>query len=175
MIDFNRYENTTGTFTVPPGGDGFYYFSVYSLGVGAEISFFYVEHNGQRICTAVSDPSDSSTTDAELTMCSAVTYAVEGINIQIQKCVPVGCAPRLYPIVSDTPGCRPPKQTTFDAESPGCRPPPTKQTPWMQIPPGDRPIWKQTPLLEAKPPMDAESPGCRPPRRPPGCRPPWGG
>ena len=26
-----RYDSTTGTFTVPPGGDGFYYFSVYCL------------------------------------------------------------------------------------------------------------------------------------------------
>ena len=26
-----RYDNTTGSFTVPPGGDGFYYFSVYCL------------------------------------------------------------------------------------------------------------------------------------------------
>ena len=63
---------------MPPGGDGFYYFSVYLLGVGAEISFFDVEHNGQLICTAVSDPFDSSASDAESTMCSAVTYDVEG-------------------------------------------------------------------------------------------------
>ena len=26
-----RYDSTTGTFTVPPGGDGFYYFYVYCL------------------------------------------------------------------------------------------------------------------------------------------------
>ena len=26
-----RYDSTTGTFTVPSGGDGFYYFSVYCL------------------------------------------------------------------------------------------------------------------------------------------------
>ena len=26
-----RYDGTIGTFTVPPGGDGFYYFSVYYL------------------------------------------------------------------------------------------------------------------------------------------------
>ena len=28
---FYRYDSTTGTFTVPPGGDGFYYFYVYCL------------------------------------------------------------------------------------------------------------------------------------------------
>ena len=27
----NRYDSTNGTFTVPPGGDGFYNFSVYCL------------------------------------------------------------------------------------------------------------------------------------------------
>ena len=31
VIVVYRYNSTTGTFTVPPGGDGFYYFSVYCL------------------------------------------------------------------------------------------------------------------------------------------------
>ena len=31
MFIVYRYDNTTRTFTVPPGGDGFYYFSVYCL------------------------------------------------------------------------------------------------------------------------------------------------
>ena len=35
-----RYDSTTGSFTVPSGGDGFYYFSVYLLVHNGEYSRF---------------------------------------------------------------------------------------------------------------------------------------
>ena len=74
-----RYDNTTGIFTVPPGGDGFYYFSVFLMVVGAESSLFDVEHNGQLICTVYSDLTESPASDWEVTSCNAITNAVEGV------------------------------------------------------------------------------------------------
>ena len=48
-----RYDSSTGTFTVPPGGDGFYYFSVYLSINSIESAYFDVEVNEQRLCSAV--------------------------------------------------------------------------------------------------------------------------
>ena len=75
---FDRYDSTTGTFTVPPGGDGFYYFSVYLTAEGPELCYFDIEINGLRICTAYSDLISSSGFDSEATSCSGATYASEG-------------------------------------------------------------------------------------------------
>ena len=80
---FYSYDSTTGTFTVPPGGDGYYYFSVYLNADGDESSIFDVELNGERICTVRSDLTESPSTDWETTVCSGITYAVEGIS----KCI----------------------------------------------------------------------------------------
>ena len=90
---------------------------------------FDVEHNGQRICTAVSDPSDSSATDAELTMCSAITYAVEGIHNDIFSNT------RMQPSRMHTA-----RSLTISHSI---------RYLWMQTPPG-RPPWMQIPL--SKPP-----------------------
>ena len=75
----NRYDSTTGTFTVPPGGE-FYYFSA-NLRVHGDIAvYFNIELNGELMCTIYSDLTESPSTDSEITSCSAVTYAVEGIH-----------------------------------------------------------------------------------------------
>ena len=64
---------------MPPGGDGFYYFSVYLQVVGDITANFDIVLNGQVICTVRSDMSMSSSNDSELTSCSGVAFAVEGI------------------------------------------------------------------------------------------------
>ena len=74
----SRYDSSTGTFTVPPGGNGYYYFSVYSRVNGDESAAFDVAINGERICTVYSDLTESPDSDSEATSCSGVTYAVEG-------------------------------------------------------------------------------------------------
>ena len=74
-----RYDSRTGTFTVPHGGDGFYYFSVYLYVHGGITAGFNVELNDQLICTVFSDLSESAISDSERTSCSGVTYAIEGI------------------------------------------------------------------------------------------------
>ena len=64
---------------MPPGGDGFYYVFVYLLVDGDQYVDFDVEINGEFICTAYSDLTESPGTDYEATSCGAVTYAIAGI------------------------------------------------------------------------------------------------
>ena len=75
-----RYDSTTGSFTVPPGGDGFYYFSAYLRADGDKSAVFDIEVNGELVCSPYSDLTESSALDTESTSCSGVTYAVEGID-----------------------------------------------------------------------------------------------
>ena len=76
MHSTDRYYSTSGTFTVPPGGDGFYYFSVYLLVLQGYVTVFDIEINGQTICMAYAEQLSSS--DDEKTSCTAVSYAAEG-------------------------------------------------------------------------------------------------
>ena len=62
-----RNDNMTGTFTVPPGGDGYYYFSVFLTVDGGEFGYFDVEVNGKRICTVFSNLTQTSEIDSETT------------------------------------------------------------------------------------------------------------
>ena len=78
-----RYDSTTGTFIVPPGGDGFYYFSTYLRFYGGEIAGFDVKVNGELLCTAAPDLAGSPSTDLYLASCSGVAYAAEGIYIRM--------------------------------------------------------------------------------------------
>ena len=71
-----RYDSTTGTFTVPPGGDGFYYFSVYFRVVHVENAGFDIQINGETLCTAYNDNQEVS--DQGQAACSGATYATEG-------------------------------------------------------------------------------------------------
>ena len=64
---------------MPPGGDGFYYLSVYLFVRGDASAYFDIEVNGELVCTAYSDLTESPATDPEITMCSGVLFAVEGI------------------------------------------------------------------------------------------------
>ena len=74
----DRYDSTTGTFTVPPGGDGYYYFSAYFLVSTAEFALFDIQINGQVLCTARGDDTDSTNDEAQAA-CSAATYATAGL------------------------------------------------------------------------------------------------
>ena len=72
-----RYDSTTGTFTVPSGGDGLYYFSDYVLVDDGEFGYFDMRINGEMICAAFAQNTDT-TTDQTTTSCSAIAYAVGG-------------------------------------------------------------------------------------------------
>ena len=72
------YNSSTGVFTVPPGGDGVYYFSVYLTGDHGEGGFVDMKHNDANICRALGDNSESGHQDAPATSCSAIVNAVAG-------------------------------------------------------------------------------------------------
>ena len=73
-----RYDSSTGTFTVPPGGDGFYYFSTYLLGDDLEMGRFDIQINGDILCTVrVEQEIDAS--EYPQSTCSAAIFTAEGI------------------------------------------------------------------------------------------------
>ena len=76
----HRYDSTTGTFSVPSGGDGFYYFSTYLTGEDAEYSSFSIQVNGDTLCTVRLEQQQTSG-DALQSSCSAATYAAQGILV----------------------------------------------------------------------------------------------
>ena len=80
ILVIDRYSSTTGTFTVPSGGDGYYYFSVYFLVSTAEFAHFKIQINGQVLCTARGDEAEAITEKAQAA-CSAATYATEGWDL----------------------------------------------------------------------------------------------
>ena len=73
-----RYDTSTGTFTVPPGGDGFYYFSVYLSTVSIESAYFDVEVNGQLLCSAVGELTQMTSGDEIVASCNGIAEVVEG-------------------------------------------------------------------------------------------------
>ena len=72
-----RYNSTTGIFTVPPGEDGFYYFSTFLMAQADDFCYFDLEINGERLCTAYSDMVE----DTSPITCSATTYATQGTGV----------------------------------------------------------------------------------------------
>ena len=71
-----RYDSTTGRFTAPLGGDGFYYFSAYFVVRYNEYAVFDIQINGETLCTAYTDQQDP--VDNGQAACSAATYVTEG-------------------------------------------------------------------------------------------------
>ena len=65
---------------MPPGGDGFYYFSAYFLIFYDEWGRFNIEINGEVLCSAQTD-QQGTTTDEGQAACSAATYATEGWSV----------------------------------------------------------------------------------------------
>ena len=76
----NRYNSTTGIFTVPPGREGFYYLSVYLIISSAEFGYFDIVINGDLLCTAFGDQGDTPL-DVGSAACNAATYATEGTAV----------------------------------------------------------------------------------------------
>ena len=62
---------------MPPGGDGFYFFSVYLVIMADEWGRFDIRFNGDIICMAYAE-QDDTTTDETTTSCSAVASVAEG-------------------------------------------------------------------------------------------------
>ena len=80
-ILFHRYDSSTGVFTVPPGGDGVYYFSTHLTIDQEGFGIFSIELNDEVICSAKGDQNTSGGGDSAAASCSAVVDAVAG-NIQ---------------------------------------------------------------------------------------------
>ena len=71
-----RYDSTTGTFTVPPGGDGYYYFSIHFLVRLAKWARFDVAINGEILCSTEQSHGPRNYGQA---VCSGASYITGGI------------------------------------------------------------------------------------------------
>ena len=78
-----RYDSTTGTFTVPSGGDGFYYFSVYLTTISSEFANFDLEVNTEILCSAYAELNNGVSLDEWGTSCSGVAELMEGKLLNI--------------------------------------------------------------------------------------------
>ena len=74
----HSYENSTGIFTVPLGGEGLYYFSTYLTSDELEYSDFFLTVNNETVCVAFGDDSSGQINVGGQAYCSAVVYAYEG-------------------------------------------------------------------------------------------------
>ena len=61
---------------MPPGGDGFYYFSSYFHVTANEYALFDIQINGAVLCSAFTDQQEVGYHGQAA--CSAATYATEG-------------------------------------------------------------------------------------------------
>ena len=75
---FYRYDSTTGIFTVPPGGDGLYYFFLYLTTISTEFAYFDITVNSEILCLAIADLSQANSGDVWGTSCSGITEVMEG-------------------------------------------------------------------------------------------------
>ena len=64
---------------MPPGGDGFYYFTIYFYVETGEYGKFEVYLNGERLCTAEAD-KQTTPGDSGQTSCSATSQATAGLH-----------------------------------------------------------------------------------------------
>ena len=70
-----RYDSTIGVFTVPPGGDGVYYFSAYVLVQYGESGWFDMTLNDDVICSTYPDHNNNVYAPGS---CSAVVHVTSG-------------------------------------------------------------------------------------------------
>ena len=73
----NGYNNATGEFTVPPGGDGVYFLYFHTLVDEGEWGNFYVARNGDPLCSAYGD-HNALGSDWPATSCGAMSILNEG-------------------------------------------------------------------------------------------------
>ena len=72
------YDSTTGVFTVPSGGDGVYYFSVFLLVPYGEYVNIDMTLNDDVICSIQADQNNSGSGDCQAASCSVVLDVVSG-------------------------------------------------------------------------------------------------
>ena len=72
-------------FTVPPGGDGVYYFSMYFMVDSGEYGRFDMFLNDDVICSTHPDHSDNGAGDDAPGSCSAVVDVVAGNNFFVKS------------------------------------------------------------------------------------------
>ena len=66
-------------FTVPPGGDGWYYFFAHFRVFGDKYALFNMQLNSNYLCTMVEDDTGEETgDDGSQGACGTVIYAEEG-------------------------------------------------------------------------------------------------
>ena len=78
IVFISSYNSTTGVFTVPPGGDGFYHFSITLQNQAGERGHFQIQLNGHNKCTAhlpFTCPGTGS--------CNAHTSATAGDEVKV--------------------------------------------------------------------------------------------
>ena len=67
----------TGVFTVPSGGEGLYYFSIFMAIQPQERGLFEIHVNNEAVCTSIGDMEVSGPDIAQAT-CSAVVDITDG-------------------------------------------------------------------------------------------------
>ena len=61
----------------PPGGDGFYYFSLFLVVINPKLAYFDLNVNEGTVCTAFTEQTDTPSNDGP-TSCTAISYLTEG-------------------------------------------------------------------------------------------------
>ncbi len=74
-----RYDPSDGTFTVPTGFGGLYYFSTYLQTGAGEYNRLNIRVNGQILCSAVGDNNDNGSLDLPQATCSGLAQLTEGM------------------------------------------------------------------------------------------------
>ena len=79
ILFISSYDSTTGVFTVPPGGDGVYYFSTYVMVDDDEYGVFSMKLNYDVICSTWPDHDNIGLNLSYATgSCSAIVNVVAG-------------------------------------------------------------------------------------------------
>ena len=99
-IKNSRYDSSTGIFTVPSGGDGFYYLSTYLRIDDGEYGLFDLTVNGIEICKAAGDNSFSGMNDYDQGTRSAVVLLAED-RLKVPHCY---CITKLWNVLERSKG-----------------------------------------------------------------------
>ena len=77
-----RYNVATEVFTVPSGGAGWYYFSIFIVTSCGENGLFEIHINNEPVCTSIGD-LDGSGLDVPQATCSAVANTAEDNEFEL--------------------------------------------------------------------------------------------
>ena len=73
---------------MPPGGDGFYYFSTFLVVTYYEYGIFDIQINGENLCTAYTDLQGAPEPNPGQAACSGAAYVTEGKNTLCARFLP---------------------------------------------------------------------------------------